>query len=862
MRQRLPREVQKRLAWPLRLTRAGMAAERALAAFWPLLTLAMALGAVLLGGLADLLPAQVLQGGALAALAALGGLALLGARRFRFPSRRAALARLDATLQAAPLAALADETSIGRDDAGTQALWEAHRASARARLEGLKAPRPDLRIAARDPYALRHIATLALVTAAAFGSLGQIASVGGLLPGTQAEAAAGASWEGWIQPPAHTGEPSLYLADQPEGPLAVPVGSLVTLRFYGQLGAVGLEESVSGDAEAREPQPGHDFAIAHNGEIAITGPGGMAWSVTAIGDLAPAIRPDGDPERTLAGDVSLPFRATDDYAITSGQARLSLDLAAVDRRYGLAAEPDARADIVVDLPMPFRGDRKEVAEVLRENLAPHPWAELPVTLTLTAYDATGQSGSSAPLAMTLPGRRFLDPMAMAIVEQRRDLLWSRDNGARVARLLRAVSTRPDEVFEREILYLRLRILTRRLEGGLAEGLPEAERDRIAQGLWDLAVAIEDGVLTDAYERLQRAQERLQEAIEQGASPEELAELMQEMRDAMRDYLDELAQRGQKPGADEPQASPDEQMTLTDEDFAEMMDRIEQAMREGRMDEAMAMLQALEQMMQNLEPGQQQQAGEGRNPGAQAMEGLRDTLREQQGLSDEAFRDLQEQRNPGAQAGRSQGNTGRDGGEGRGQSHDPSQGQGKGTGEGEGADQRPGQGREGGDGVDLSERQRALAEELQRQRNGLPGAGSQAGEAARDALDRAGRAMDGAAQDLAEGNLSQALDGQARAMEALREGMRNLDEALAQMQQENQPGQQGSARGQPGERGQNDPLGRGANNSGGLATEAPLAEGEDPYRRAEELTEELRRRAGEAERPGAEIDYLKRLLERF
>ena len=108
----------------------------------------------------------------------------------------------------------------------------------------------------------------------------------------------------------------------------------------------------------------------------------------------------------------------------------------------------------------------------------------------------------------------------------------------------------------------------------------------------------------------------------------------------------------------------------------------------------------------------------------------------------------------------------------------------------------------------------------------------------------------------------ALDNQAEAMENLREGMRNLDEALAEMQQQRQPGQQGTARGDPGRRGQNDPLGRGPNNDGGLATEAPLEDGVDPYRRAEELMEELRRRAGEGERPEAERDYLRRLLDRF
>ena len=64
------------------------------------------------------------------------------------------------------------------------------------------------------------------------------------------------------------------------------------------------------------------------------------------------------------------------------------------------------------------------------------------------------------------------------------------------------------------------------------------------------------------------------------------------------------------------------------------------MEEGRMDEAEQLLSQLMEMMQNMQ-GAQGQPGQGQQgEGQQAMEGLQDTLREQQGLSDEAFRDLQ------------------------------------------------------------------------------------------------------------------------------------------------------------------------------------------------------------------------------
>ena len=160
---------------------------------------------------------------------------------------------------------------------------------------------------------------------------------------------------------------------------------------------------------------------------------------------------------------------------------------------------------------------------------------------------------------------------------------------------------------------------------------------------------------------------------------------------------------------------------------------------------------------------------------------------------------------------------------------------------------------------LAERQEALRRELERQRNNLPGAGSEAGQAAREALDRAGRAMEGAEEALRGNDLAEAIDQQAEAMEALREGMRNLGEALAENNQS--PGGQGQALGQFGDQ-QSDPLGRIPGRGSQVGTQESLLQGEDVYRRARELLDEIRRRSGEDGRPDVELDYLKRLLDRF
>ena len=846
----------ERLRWPLRLTQAGLVVEHVARAFWPFATAMMALAAVLLsGGLAlwpDWLGTGLIVGFGLATAVTFA----LGVRRYRRVTRVAALARLDATLDGAPIAALGDAQAIGADDPASRAVWAAHRARAAARLAAVRAVPPRPRLAAQDPFALRLIAATALATALLFGAGTHRGDLAALMPGSAEAAIAETSWEGWIEPPAYTGKPTLYLSDQPPGPLAVPVGARVTLRLYGRVGALEIVESYSSTLP-EDPEPTRAFKIDGDGFIEI---GDDRWEIAAIPDAPPGIQSAGDLTRTLDGEMRLPFAATDDYGVTAGTAAIVLDLPRVTRRHGLVPSPEPRDAIVVDLPMPFRGDREEIEELLVENLAEHPWAELPVALTFSAFDAAGQEGQSAPVEITLPGRRFLHPLARAIVEQRRDILWSQDNAPRVARLLRAISNRPEDLFPGDGQYLRLRAAISTLE---EPTLAAVQRDEVAGALWELAIEIEDGALADALEELRRARERLAEAMRQGATPEELQQLMDEYREAMRNYMEELARREPENQTDEPDRG--ESTELSQADLQEMMDRIEELMQQGRMEEAQQLLDMLQQMMENMQMTEGASGQQGQSPGQEALEGLAETLRDQQGLSDEAFRDLQRQRGdrqPGEQG--QQGQDGQQGQQGQqGQPGQPGQqgqeGDQPGDDTGIGGD---GQGEDPGAPGSLADRQRALENELRRQQGSLPGAGTPEGDAAREALDRAGRAMDEAADALEEGDTSSALDQQAEAMEALREGMRNIEDTMRQQAQNNQPGDQGELGGQPQGQRRADPLGRTPGDTGSLADDGPLAEREDVYRRAQELMEELRRRSGETDRPELERDYLKRLLDLF
>ncbi|MDF1873706.1 DUF4175 family protein, partial [Vannielia sp.] len=51
-------------------------------------------------------------------------------------------------------------------------------------------------------------------------------------------------------------------------------------------------------------------------------------------------------------------------------------------------------------------------------------------------------------------------------------------------------------------------------------------------------------------------------------------------------------------------------------------------------------------------------------------------------------------------------------------------------------------------------------------------------------------------------------------------------------------------------------------TGPLGTEEHMLEGEDVYRRARDLLDEIRKRSSEQGRPDVELEYLRRLLDRF
>lgn len=805
----------------LMLTRAALVVERAARALWLGVSLA------LLGATAWAFDLQTRLQGDLA-LWVTGALVLgvvastaLGLWRFRWPTAAAALVRLDQTLKGRPLTALTDTQAINAGDSAAVAVWQAHR----TRMQALAAtarpvpPAPDL--ARRDPFGVRLAALTAACVALLFAVPGGQGPLSGL-PGA-AGAAIGPSWEGWITPPAYTNRPGLYLNEITRDAFEVPQGSRVVLRFYGAVGAITLEQSVATGVQADETGQALEFDAMRSGQVSIDGPGGRRWQVAVLPDAAPLIDTTGPLTRARGGVMELPFGASDDYCVSFGEAVITLDLAAADRRFGLALPPEPRPELHLALPMPVTGARLEVAETLREDMSLHPWAHLPVRVVLGATDAAGQVGQANPLAARLPGRRFFEPSALAIAEIRRDLLWNRDNARRSAQLLRAMLHLSEGAFRFAGAPVLIRGAVDVLETRLDAGTWDSEaRDTLAQNLWDLALLIEEGELANARERLRRAQDQLDEAMQNGANADEIRDLMDELREATRDYMEMLAEQADPADpdqADQRDQGQQDQQTITQSQIQELMDRIQELMEQGDMEQAQQLMAMLNDLLENL----QMTRGEGGEPmpGAEAMEGLGETLNDQQSLADETFRERQDQ-----------------------------------------------SGDEGEPGKDaqsrleaLAEQQRQLQEQLRDQQLGdMPGEDTPEGDAGLQALDEARRAMEQAAEALEQGDARGALERQAEALDAMREGLRAFRDAQSADQSE-RDGTPSDAQDQA-QRGGRDPLGRERGDARSGQETGSVLPGEDPRQRARDLLDEIRRRSAELDRTEDERGYLNRLIERF
>ena len=787
--------------------------------------------------------------------------ALLPLLRLRLPSRSETLRRLDRNsgLTHRPATTISDKIAGEAEDGHAVALWRAHIERALRAAKTLRAGLPVPHVAARDPMAVRALVLVTVVAAFFVAGGDRMKRVAAAFDWKGAIAATNFRIDAWVSPPPYTAKPPMILQGLRPGepmqaasaPIAVPAGSVLVIRASGQ---VQLDVATTGGlAEpetAAQPAAGRGaserrFVIDGDGAATVRSASDLTWKFTAIPDHPPTIALTGDPEATPNG-LQMSYKLEDDYGVVGAQAIFKLA-----PRRGTNGHPPRNLYEAPEfaLSLPQARTRSGVGRTTK-NINEHPWAGADVAMTLVARDEGGNEGTTEPFELRLPERAFTNPVARALIEQRRNLALDGETQALVLTALDAMSWEPEKFKIESKVYLGLRSIFYQLARAKSD---DQLRDVVAR-LWDMAVTLEDGNMSDAEQALRAAQEALRQALERGASEEEIKKLMDQLRAAIDRFLQALAEQMRRNPDQMARPLDPNARQLSPQDLKSMLDRMEQMARSGSRDAARKMLDELANMLNNLQmarPGQQQ--GDDDDEMNQALDQLGDMIRRQQQLRDRTFQQGQDQRRQQGQRGQRgqkgpQGQQGQEGQQGE-------QGQ---------------EGQQGQEGLgDLRDQQQALRdqlnkllEELRKRGLGQPG---QQGEGEMQQLGRAGKEMGQAEGQLGEGDADSAVDSQGRALEALRRGAQSLAQSMQQQQGNGQgPGQPGRT-GQSRAQQQTDPLGRPLRGRWDDSTlPNTCLNTDDPKcfparRRAEEILNELRRRFGENFRPQLELDYIERLL---
>jgi len=830
--------------------RQRLAFERALRAGFVLLAALGVWALLALVGGHGALPPLVQSLSSIAALGVFIWLGLRARRAWSAPTEDEARARLAADSKVDPGAfeCLRDQPS--RYDPFSMALWKRERERAVALVEHARVGPPRARLDDFDRFKLRYVLAIALV--------GGLVLANGNAPDRLARAFLPnpgpllgdqpMAIEAWATPADYTHAPPISLSDVIGERLATPPSIEATVRVTGPVGAPDLVfDGAGGHRSVR-------FVRAADGaweaRMAIPGRGTLRvvrFHTEARWRLAPGA--DRRPTVSFAAPItplpneqaSISWRAADDY----GVRQLVLRVTPLNPPEGLV-----RAD-PVDTPLETpAGDPREAEAETEVDLAPHPYAGMEVEARIVAIDALGQEGVSDPLRFTLPEKVFLQPLAQAAIEIRRHILAERrpydrqpeqrrrtvpagdillgnqrieirddsrrpnlarapEGVQRAVRLLDALRMAPEDGYFRDLaVYLGFGYARAQLDRARTID----ETNLAADTLWRTALRAEYGGAADARRALEEAQRQLAEALAQGAPQDRIQQLLEALRQATERYMQALMQEALRNGEQpENQEDTEDQAQISEQDIEELLRRVEELSQQDRNAEAQQLLQMLASILANLDVQLGEQQGGDGEGGEQEMQQSMDELSEAMGEQRALQEDTQQEQQDG-------------------------QG-------GSGGMQQGGQG-----GDELAERQAQI-------RQGLAEAqrmADEAGAAPSEDLNAAGEAMRRSENALRQGDLEGAEAAQAAAMENLRQGAEALAAEMRARGQERG--------GEQGEGGDRDPLGRPTQAGAGDGdTRVPTTS--DPVR-AREIFDEIRRRAQDPNRPAAEREYLRRLLDRF
>ncbi len=815
------------------------------------------------------------------------GLAWILARlaAFAIPSRAARLGRLDrdSGLAHRPATALDDQLANNSGDPATSALWDLHLKRAETAASNLRLATPSPGMPRRDVFALRALALIALVAAGFIAGPEKYARVLAAFDWrTPGALSVGYRLDAWIDPPGYTGRPPIVLKLRDDGDnaggrdLTAPVGSTVVVRASeganvtaegeGGLALVKPDAEDSGKppaAKAKSEDQEIRFSLMSDGQLVLKRFGSTiaAFKIASIPDLPPTIEIRGTPTANARGSFTVQYKIDDDYGVVGAEAEFTAPVVNGRPVTGRTLAEAPKMPLALPADRGGLGDGETTAD-----LSEHPWAGARVTMTLSAKDEGGNEGRGKPVEVTLPQRVFTKPLARALVEQRRNLILAPDDRKGISASIDALMIAPDKFGTTSAIFLGLSTIATRL----ASAKSDPDLLDVADFMWEMALRIEGGNLSEAERDLRSAEQQLRDALQRGAPDEEIKRLMDQLRAAMDKFLNEMARNAEK----NQDAQNDNQRMVTPDQLKSMVDRMQEMMKNGDTASAQQLLDQLQHLMENLQTARRPSRPDPRSREMnRAIDELDQLSREEQELRDKTFRNDQKkqaqrnqrQKDGQKQSGPQNGQQGQQQQSQRGEQGQQGQQPGDQADSGDDdGDQQAENGDGGGDQESLAERQQSLRQRLENLKKRM----QQFGMDGKDGMDDAETAMREAEGQLGQGEQGRgkAVDAEGRAIEALRKQSQQMAQ---QMQQNGQQAGQGRGPGDPNgpmregnESGAADPLGReshdkrDANNQRYDPLGTPLAQ------RAQRVLEELRKRLSDPARPQVELDYLERLMKRY
>lgn len=218
------------------------------------------------------------------------------------------------------------------------------------------------------------------------------------------------------------------------------------------------------------------------------------------------------------------------------------------------------------------------------DLSHHPWAGLPVEITIKATDEAGQATSTPMRVFTLPERQFSHILAAKLVALRKKLIWNGLDAAKdVSFDLFFQLKYPEDMRNDPSIWLGIKTASERLMKAYEANSENEDLSDVINLLWTMALELEDLGISNAANALQDATDAISRALRRkNTSPERMQDLFNDYRNSLTHYLEKLRQLHENRNIGEIDDIPPEvvQDLLAPEALREMLKQMEDLNKTG------------------------------------------------------------------------------------------------------------------------------------------------------------------------------------------------------------------------------------------------------------------------------------------